>query len=432
MNDFGKAVFATVAVIGCVAAYGGGYFMRTRVDMGSTPNTFQNRAIFASNEDTLSGVSGDTAISDEAYFYEVTELLRRTYVDPVNVDYKMSSGAVRGMISSLLDPDSQFMNEEQFKAFQNFRHGKIEGIGVELSYDFDEETIKQVREKSDSVDPLLLLPEIHISAVLPGTPAEKAGLKVGDEIRKIDDKFLITATDIKKLRDLQTKVTEGKATADELRKASDMMNEMIKSNLAPGKVREKLTVGTVGSLDITVNSAGSDVKFKVNRASVVVPPLEGINDATANLKFFVGASDEMRQALKSGVKAFDLRNSTLGDVTEMKNILAMFLGEQEVGSIVSDKPIKRTPVTITGRKSEDSSIHLIVDDTVRGAARIFTQVMVGSGMATVEFADGSKGDLSEPAKWIEVFDLPDGSGYTLRTGIFEPKNVSAQLVGEAQ
>ncbi|MEZ5163585.1 MAG: hypothetical protein R2688_07490 [Fimbriimonadaceae bacterium] len=50
---------------------------------------------------------------------------------------------------------------------------------------------------------------------------------------------MITATDIKKLRDLQTKVTEGKATADELRKASDKMNEMIKSNLAPGKVREK-------------------------------------------------------------------------------------------------------------------------------------------------------------------------------------------------
>ncbi|MEZ5163586.1 MAG: PDZ domain-containing protein [Fimbriimonadaceae bacterium] len=189
MNDFGKAVFATVAVIGCVAAYGGGYFMRTRVDMGSAPNSFQNRAIFASNENTLSGVSGDTAISDEAYFYEVTELLRRTYVDPVNVDYKMSSGAVRGMISSLLDPDSQFMNEEQFKAFQNFRHGKIEGIGVELSYDFDEETIKQVREKSDSVDPPCSGPEIHISSVLPGTPAEKAGLKVGDEIRKIDDKF---------------------------------------------------------------------------------------------------------------------------------------------------------------------------------------------------------------------------------------------------
>ncbi|MEZ5163584.1 MAG: hypothetical protein R2688_07485 [Fimbriimonadaceae bacterium] len=53
---------------------------------------------------------------------------------------------------------------------------------------------------------------------------------------------------------------------------------------------------------------------------------------------------------------------------------------------------------------------MIVDDTVRGAARIFTQVMVGSGMATVEFAEGSQGDLSEPAKWIEVLTFPMDRG----------------------
>ena len=79
----------------------------------------------------------------------------------------MVYGAINGMTNSLGDPYTEFFNPDQAKLFETDLAGSFEGIGVEIGV------------KNDL---------LTIIAPLTGTPGDKAGLKSGDEIIKIDGK----------------------------------------------------------------------------------------------------------------------------------------------------------------------------------------------------------------------------------------------------
>lgn len=71
---------------------------------------------------------------------------------------------------SILDDYSQFFTKEEFEYFAESMSGMFGGVGVQISLDKD---------------------KLIISGTLPGTPAEKAGLKVGDEIIAVDGQSVI-------------------------------------------------------------------------------------------------------------------------------------------------------------------------------------------------------------------------------------------------
>ena len=77
----------------------------------------------------------------------------------------MFYGAVSGMVASLGDPYSVFLDPEYAQKFTKELEGEFEGIGAEIG-------IKQER--------------LTVIAPLPGTPADKAGIKAGDNVLAID------------------------------------------------------------------------------------------------------------------------------------------------------------------------------------------------------------------------------------------------------
>lgn len=83
--------------------------------------------------------------------------------DSKNVIY----GAISGMVKSLGDPYTVFLSPEDSKVFEEDTKGFFEGIGAEIS----------IRNN-----------QLQVIAPLKGAPAERAGLKAGDKILKIDDK----------------------------------------------------------------------------------------------------------------------------------------------------------------------------------------------------------------------------------------------------
>ena len=85
------------------------------------------------------------------------------YVDPVDPD-KLMEGAAAGMVRSL-DPYTEFMPEEQMSNFELLTTGKYGGIGA------------LIRKKGDYV---------IIAQPYEGSPADRAGLKIGDRIVEID------------------------------------------------------------------------------------------------------------------------------------------------------------------------------------------------------------------------------------------------------
>lgn len=113
-------------------------------------------------------------------FTDVLAIVQRDYVREVDAK-KLVEGAIKGMLAQL-DPHSGYLDPDFYQDLQVQTKGEFGGLGIEI-------TIK---------DGLLV-----VVAPMEGSPAEKAGIRAGDAIVKIEGKFtkeyaLVDA--VKKLR----------------------------------------------------------------------------------------------------------------------------------------------------------------------------------------------------------------------------------------
>ncbi|MBU0625843.1 S41 family peptidase [Patescibacteria group bacterium] len=98
-------------------------------------------------------------------FWEIWKIIRSRYVkQPVN-EVDLFYGAVAGLVGSLDDPYSVFLDPKFAEMFQSELSGTFEGIGAEIGIKKD---------------------QLRIIAPLPDTPAERAGLMASDAILAID------------------------------------------------------------------------------------------------------------------------------------------------------------------------------------------------------------------------------------------------------
>jgi len=98
---------------------------------------------------------------------QVGLVIKTQYLGDVTLK-QMLQGATSGMVDSLEDPYSVYMDATQFKDLQSHIQGSMGGIGI------------YVGEKDKK---LLVVSPIE------GTPAQRAGILRGDIVIKINDKF---------------------------------------------------------------------------------------------------------------------------------------------------------------------------------------------------------------------------------------------------
>jgi len=104
---------------------------------------------------------------DFSLFWEVYHKLQEKFVDKGKFDVqKMIYGAISGMVKSLGDPYTVFFPPEETKRFEEDVKGVFEGVGMEIG----------IRKG-----------QLQVIAPLEGTPAQRAGLRPGDKILKIND-----------------------------------------------------------------------------------------------------------------------------------------------------------------------------------------------------------------------------------------------------
>lgn len=99
-------------------------------------------------------------------FTDVLSIVKRDYVSEVD-NKTLVEGAIKGMLTAL-DPHSGYLDPDFYQDLQVQTKGEFGGLGIEI-------TIK---------DGLLV-----VVAPMEGSPAEKAGVRAGDVIVKIDNKF---------------------------------------------------------------------------------------------------------------------------------------------------------------------------------------------------------------------------------------------------
>ncbi|HOR94850.1 MAG TPA: S41 family peptidase [Spirochaetota bacterium] len=100
------------------------------------------------------------------FFHQVYQLIRDEYVEQPE-SKNLFYGAIRGMIASLNDPFSRFLDEQDFGQLKEETSGEFIGVGIEIS-----------AKNGDIV----------VVSPIDGTPAMKAGIQPGDIIYKIDNK----------------------------------------------------------------------------------------------------------------------------------------------------------------------------------------------------------------------------------------------------
>ena len=107
--------------------------------------------------------------SDQTYrqlelFARVLSYVENNYVESVD-QQQLMYGAIKGMLETL-DPHTVFMPPEVFKEMKIDTSGEFGGLGIEIA------------RKNDG---------IVVVAPIDDTPAQRAGIKSGDQILKIDD-----------------------------------------------------------------------------------------------------------------------------------------------------------------------------------------------------------------------------------------------------
>lgn len=248
------------------------------------------------------------------------------YVDETNPAELMDT-AIKNMLEGL-DPYTKFLNEQDVEAYRINNAGEYSGIGA------------LVRTYKDR----LLIVEPH-----EGYPADKAGLKAGDEIIQIGD----------------IKVSDFEDNASELLKGA---------NGTPVFITYKRQ-GKISSTTITREGIEVDA----------VPFHSMIDDKTGYIvlsKFNAKASEQTKSALldlkgKGAEKIIlDLRDNPGGLLSEAINVTNLFVPQGEIVVTTKSKVKKFNREYKTKNKAVDTAIPLVV--LVNGNSASASEIVSGS------------------------------------------------------
>lgn len=165
-------VFLTVVVAGSFAV---GLFEPEVRARGGLPELFSS----------LRPGGGGRELDPINTYNKVLQVVRERYYGESPTATRLTYTAIKGMLNSLDDPYTRFLDPQDYAELRQDNSGEFEGIGAQL---------EGVPTKEGYV---------RISRPLPGGPAAKAGVKRGDMISKIDGTSVVGLTvdqAVKKIR----------------------------------------------------------------------------------------------------------------------------------------------------------------------------------------------------------------------------------------
>ncbi len=433
-----KGMNRTVVVLGGTAliafAAVGGASLRDWVDLGrraeaQMPNFSGVGLVASADANGASYTAGD-------YFYQLLRLLKREYVEPIPDDQKLASGAIRSMIGSLNDPKAMFFDKKQFASYQNARAGKYEGIGVEVVMVMRGAANKQAVKASDSEGALpegtaeealvsrVRVPRLVVSNVIPGSPAEKAGIKMGDVAYEIDNHWVVNTDLLIKFQKAQDDFKAKKITYSQLNLVRKEVRERTERALLPMRAMERLVTGTSGKVKVVWERGTDKRTTDLTKTVTVMNPMTVLPNGDLRLAFKKGADAWLAKEIQGKSKVrIDLRNNAHGDLESLKAVLEKAAPKGTYGQFVTSRGSEPMNLVVSKGNPAAPKYELLVDASTRGIAEMFALALQSKGKATL-VGSLTGGDRT----LVETVPLPDGSGYVLPIGEYQVNVTNTKVV----
>ncbi len=294
-------------------------------------------------------------------------------------DEQLMEGAVAGVAAAVGDPYTTYMDKKAYDDFMAQTHGSYGGIGVVVSVDSEDNLITVV-------------------APFEGSPGEKAGIKPGDKIIKVDGK---------------------EVWGDKYEEAVNMMRGPKGTEVTITIIREGIT----NPMDITIKRDDivlQTVKHKVLNGDIGYIRISMFDEKTA--KDFDNALDELYKKNIKGL-IIDLRDNPGGVLNVVAKITDRLVPE---GLIVytEDKNKQRNALY-----SDKEEIDIPMAILVNGGSASASEILAGA------VKDHGKGILVGTRTYGKglvqtLFPLSDGSAVKVTISkYFTPNGTSIQGVG---
>jgi len=303
-------------------------------------------------------------------FWQTWDLVKNEYVDQPVDEVNMMRGAIRGMLESLGDQHTSYLDPEMFEqANAQLKGDEYEGIGawVDITGEY-----------------------LTIISPMPGSPAEKAGLKPNDKVIAIDGEDM-TGID------------------------GELVRQKV---LGPKGTKVKLTILRKG--------VGEPFDVDIERASIIVPSVESrmLEDNIAYIGLYTFGDDTSKD-LKEAIKELmaeqpkglilDLRNNGGGYLDTAIDVVSQFVkdgvvmyeeysdGSRETfeakkGGLATDIPLV---VLVNGGSASASEIVAgAIQDRGRGKLVGETSFGKGSVQSYVELENKQGAVRVTIARWL--------------------------------
>jgi len=280
-------------------------------------------------------------------FWDAWQIIHTDYVDQPVDNTKLLEGAITGMVQSLGDPHSEYMDPQVYKDATNELSGSFEGIGAYV-------------DTSGTV--------LTITKPIPGSPAEKAGLMAGDQIIAVD--------------------------------GVDM------TGVNPEQVRSKV-IGPAGTtVHLTVHRPGQSapLQFDIVRAQINVPSVSGkmLNNGIAYIQitdFGETTTNELKTTLTTLLAQnpkgliLDLRDNPGGYLNTAVEVVSQFVDHGPVVYEQSSDGSKKEYDAMSGGLATKIPMVVLINSNSASASEITAGALQDDGRAklvgVVSYGKGS-------------------------------------------